>query len=99
VYLASYFNGDLPVGAGRVLRDHFCRTFSVPESSIHWERMAVELLAGPVFTTGYRKLIPAYKTEGLFFAGMFSPSNYPERSMEGSIRAGYAAAAELERNG
>lgn len=99
VYLASYFIGNLPAGAGRLMRDHFCRTFSVPESSIHWERMAVEPLAGPVFTTGYRKLIPAYQTKGLFFAGMFSPSNYPERSMEGSIRAGYAAAAELERNG
>jgi hypothetical protein len=25
--------------------------------------------------------------EGLLFAGMFSPENYPERSIEGSVRA------------
>jgi protoporphyrinogen oxidase len=97
VYLASYFTGELPVRADTVMRDHFCRTFGVPESSIHWERMAVEPLAGPVFTTGYRKLIPAYQARGFYWAGMFSPSNYPERSMEGSIAAGYAVAGELER--
>jgi protoporphyrinogen oxidase len=99
VYLASYFTGDLPVRADTVMRDHFCRTFGVPESSIHWERMAVEPLAGPVFTTGYRKMIPAYQAKGFYWAGMFSPSNYPERSMEGSIAAGYAAAGELEKTG
>jgi len=98
VYLASYFSGNLPANADRVMRDHFCRTFAVPETSIHWERMAVEPLAGPIFITGYRKLIPAYQEKGLFWAGMFSPSNYPERSMEGSIRAGYAVAGELERS-
>jgi protoporphyrinogen oxidase len=99
VYLASYFTGELPPRADTVMRDHFCRTFGVPESSIRWERMAVEPLAGPVFTTGYRELIPAYRAKGFFWAGMFSPSNYPERSMEGSIAAGYAAAGELERSG
>ncbi|NYT21469.1 MAG: NAD(P)/FAD-dependent oxidoreductase [Methanomicrobiales archaeon] len=99
VYLASYFTGDLPARADAVMRDHFCRTFGIRDSSIRWERMAVEPLAGPVFTTGYRKLIPAYQAKGFYWAGMFSPSNYPERSMEGSIAAGYAAAAELERAG
>jgi protoporphyrinogen oxidase len=99
VYLASYFSDELPVHADRVMRDHFCRTFAVPESSLHWERMAVEPLAGPIFTTGYRKMIPSYQEKGLFWAGMFSPSNYPERSMEGSIRAGYAVAGKLERSG
>ncbi len=97
VYLASYFTGDLPARADVVMRDHFCRTFGIAESSVRWERMAVEPLAGPVFTTGYRKLIPAYQAKGFYWAGMFSPSSYPERSMEGSISAGYAAAGELER--
>jgi len=95
VYLASYFSGDLPHQAGRTLRKEFCRRFSVPDSAIHWERLAVEPLAGPVFSTGYHRLIPAYREKGLFFAGMFSASNYPERSMEGSIRAGYAVAEAL----
>jgi protoporphyrinogen oxidase len=97
VYLASYFSKDLPVQAGKVMREYFCRKFGVPESSIHWERLAVEPMAGPVFTTGYRKLIPGYQEKGLFWAGMFSLSSYPERSMDGSIAAGYAAADALER--
>jgi protoporphyrinogen oxidase len=99
VYLASYFTGNLPARADTVMRDHFCRTFNVPESSIRWERMAVEPLAGPVFSTGYRDMILAYRAKGFFWAGMFSPSNYPERSMEGSSAAGFAVAEELERTG
>ena len=95
VYLASYFSGTLPAKAGTVMREEFCKRFSVPSSSIHWERFTVEPLAGPVFITGYRNLIPRYQEKGLFFAGMFSPSNYPERSMEGSVLAGYQAAAAI----
>ena len=55
--------------------------------------MAIDPLAGPVYTTGYRSLIPAYEQKGLYLAGMFSQPNYPERSMEGSIRAGQDVAA------
>jgi protoporphyrinogen oxidase len=99
VYLASYFSGALPLQAGSQMREEFCKRFSIPASAVHWERIAVEPMAGPVFTTGYHKLIPPYQERGLFFAGMFSPSNYPERSMEGSVSAGYhAAAALLEGN-
>jgi protoporphyrinogen oxidase len=97
VYLASYFSGELPVQAGKVMREAFCRTFSVPDSAILWERMAVEPLAGPVFPTGYRNSIPAWQAKGIFWAGMFSPTNYPERSMDGSIAAGYAAADAIGR--
>jgi protoporphyrinogen oxidase len=97
VYLASYFSGELPPQAGKLMREDFCRKFGVVESEIHWERLAAEPMAGPVFVTGFRNLIPAYQAKGLFWAGMFSPSNYPERSMDGSIAAGYAAAAALER--
>ena len=71
----------------RMLED-FCTRFSVTKDEIHWYKMAVDPWAGPVYTTGYRNLIPAYEQQGLFMAGMFSRTNYPERSMEGSIRAG-----------
>jgi protoporphyrinogen oxidase len=50
--------------------------------------MAVDPHAGPVYTTGYRSLIPSYEQQGLYMAGMFSLPNYPERSMEGSVKAG-----------
>lgn len=92
VYLASYFSGTVPAGLDRAMIDDFRARFSVREDEIRWTRLAVEPCAGPVYVTGYRKGIPRYCEKGLILAGMFSEPNYPERSMEGSIRAGYAAA-------
>jgi protoporphyrinogen oxidase len=88
VYLASYFSGTVPAQLDRRMLDDFCSRFSVAPTEIHWHKMAIDPLAGPVYTTGYRSLIPAYEQKGLYMAGMFSRPNYPERSMEGSIRAG-----------
>ena len=88
VYLASYFSGTVPAQLDRRMLDNFCNRFSIAPTEIHWHKMAIDPLAGPVYTTGYRSLIPAYEQKGLYLAGMFSQPNYPERSMEGSIRAG-----------
>jgi protoporphyrinogen oxidase len=88
VYLASYFTGTVPPNSDVRMLEDFCTRFSVKKDEIHWYKMAVDPWAGPVYTTGYRSLIPAYEQHGLFMAGMFSLTNYPERSMEGSIRAG-----------
>ena len=96
VYLASYFAGAVPAHIDdRMLADFQVR-FGVSDAEIHWHRMAVDPWAGPVYTTGYRSLIPLYEKQGIFIAGMFSHENYPERSMEGSIRAGYSVASCLE---
>jgi protoporphyrinogen oxidase len=88
VYLASYFSGTVPPHLDTRMLEDFCTRFSVAKNEIHWNKMAVDPWAGPVYTTGYRNLIPEYEQKGLFMAGMFSRTNYPERSMEGSIRAG-----------
>ena len=88
VYLASYFTGTVPPHLDSRMLEDFCTRFFVTKDEIHWYKMAVDPWAGPVYTTGYRSLIPAYEQQGLFMAGMFSRTNYPERSMEGSIRAG-----------
>jgi len=88
VYLASYFSGTVPAHIDRVLMEDFCTRFSVSPDEIRWHRVAIDPFAGPVYTTGYRSLIPAYEQHGLLMAGMFSRTNYPERSMEGSVRAG-----------
>ncbi|MFA4824426.1 MAG: NAD(P)/FAD-dependent oxidoreductase [Methanoregula sp.] len=93
VYLASYFSGTVPEQLDRRMLDDFCNRFSIAPQEIHWHKMAIDPLAGPVYTTGYRSLIPAYEQKGLYLAGMFSQPNYPERSMEGSIRAGQDVAA------
>ena len=88
VYLASYFSGIVPSHLDTKMLEDFYTRFSVTRDEVHWYKMAIDPWAGPVYTTGYRTLIPAYEQKGLFMAGMFSPTNYPERSMEGSIRAG-----------
>jgi protoporphyrinogen oxidase len=93
VYLASYFTGTITPRLDSRMIEDFCTRFSVTGDEIHWHKMAVDPLAGPVYTTGYRNLIPAFEHQGLFMAGMFSPTNYPERSMEGSVRAGSEVAA------
>ncbi|MDI3506692.1 MAG: hypothetical protein PWQ69_672 [Methanomicrobiaceae archaeon] len=98
VYLASYFTGRLPEGFEKKMLVDFCRRFSVDEGEVHWHRLAVDPYAGPVYTTGLRKRLPDYEEHGLFMAGMFSPPNYPERSMNGSVIAGQEVAKRvLER--
>lgn len=89
VYLASYFTGTVPSRLDERMLADFCSRFSVRPDEILWHRLAVDQFAGPVYTTGYHSLIPPYEKQGLYLAGMFSRTNYPERSMEGSIRAGF----------
>jgi protoporphyrinogen oxidase len=96
VYLASYFTRAVPAHIDERMLADFQARFGVSDAEIHWHRMAVDPWAGPVYTTGYRSLIPAYEKQGIFIAGMFSAENYPERSMEGSIRAGYRVASCLK---
>ena len=88
IYLASYFSDTVPPNLDRRMLEDFYSRFAVRKGEVHWYKMAVDPWAGPVYTTGYRTLIPAYEQKGLFMAGMFSSTNYPERSMEGSINAG-----------
>ncbi len=99
VYLASYFSGTCPINLDAKMLDDFCSRFSVTRDEISWHRMAVDPWAGPIYTTGYRSLIPAYEQHGLFMSGMFSTPNYPERSMEGSIRAGNEVAISVNSRG
>jgi protoporphyrinogen oxidase len=99
VYLGSYFTGAIRPGLDRLMVDDFKRRFSVPDNAIHWSRIAIDPFAGPVYTTGFRSLIPGYGEKGLFEAGMFSRPNYPERSMEGSIIAGFEVAKTIDRGG
>lgn len=96
VYLASYFSGTIPVHLEEKMVEDYGSRFGIQKREIHWSRMAVDPWAGPVYTTGYRSLIPAYEKHGIYLAGMFSLENYPERSMEGSIRAGEHIAGYIQ---
>lgn len=97
VYLASYYSRSLPKNADRHMIGDFCRRFSVHPDEILWSRITVDPFAGPVYTLGYHAKIPAYQHGRLFMAGMFSLPNYPERSMEGSVRAGNDVADLVRR--
>lgn len=97
VYLASYFTGELPAGYGEQMLNDFCERFGVTRDEVRWHHLEVDPYAGPVYTTGYRRLIPNYEQYGLYMAGMFSWPNYPERSMEGSVIAGEQVATCVRR--
>ncbi|MDV0443768.1 NAD(P)/FAD-dependent oxidoreductase [Methanorbis rubei] len=97
VYLASYFRGEPGENLKEKMIDDFCERFGIGKEIIHHADLYIDTFAGPVYTTGYRNKIPnADAGCNLFLAGMFSEENYPERSMEGSVRAGHRVAALLE---
>ncbi len=95
VYLASYFRGSPSPHLEENMLQDFRRRFGIRDGDIRWHRLAIETSAGPVYTTGYRHLIPAYEQQGMFMAGMFSQPNYPERSMEGAVIAGNEVAQRV----
>jgi protoporphyrinogen oxidase len=97
VYLGSYFSSKPSAHLEERMLNDFSQRFAVSREDIHWYRLAVERFAGPVYVAGYQSLIPEYEKDGLYMAGMFSRPNYPERSMEGSIRAGTEAAILLKK--
>ncbi len=64
---------------------------------VKWWRLRRDLDTAPVYETGYGKKLIPFKTgiKGFYLAGMFSLTNYPERSMNGSIQAGFRCADEM----
>jgi protoporphyrinogen oxidase len=95
VYLASYFSGAPPRDLEERMLSDFRYRFNVEKAAVHWHHLAIDPWAGPIYATGSRRLIPPYEQKGLFIAGMFSEPNYPERSMEGSIRSGFEVAIRI----
>ena len=97
VYLASYFRDEPAPGLEARMIEDFCARFGLEKSDIIHQDMYIDKFAGPVFVTGYKEHIPPVCAgDGLYIAGMFSEENYPERSMEGSIKAGIRAAKQIQ---
>lgn len=63
-------------------------------TDIHWAKLFRRIDTAPVYEQGYlEKVLPfAPGPSGLYLAGMFSSTNYPERSMNGSVKAGFEVA-------
>ncbi len=64
---------------------------------VKWWELAKGKYTAPVYERCYKNKIIPYSShiEGLYLAGIFSSPNYPERSMNGSIRAGFECAREV----
>lgn len=67
-------------------------------NDVKWAKMYRRLDTAPVYETGYKSKVLPIKTSisGLYLGGMFSPSNYPDRSMNGSIVAGLECARTIQ---
>lgn len=64
------------------------------KTDINWAKLFRRMDTAPVYEQGYlQKILPfAPGPSGLYLAGMFSSTNYPERSMNGSVKAGFESA-------
>ncbi len=74
------------------------KLFPGTRKNVKWWRLRRDVDTAPVYEVGYGKKLLPYRTNirGLYLAGMFSESNYPERSMNGSIAAGLRCAEVVE---
>jgi protoporphyrinogen oxidase len=70
------------------------------QSSVNWIETARNPRTAPVYERGYLDMVIPYDlgsevAEGLYYAGMASRAQYPERSLNGGIEAGYACADRI----
>ncbi len=68
--------------------------------SINWIRTARNPRTAPVYERGYLEMVVPYDlsadvAEGVYYAGMASRAQYPERSLNGGIEAGFACADRI----
>lgn len=108
VYVTAYFqnkNSDLWIQKEQEVIDSYLKGLErmFPEFSrkeIRWTRLYRRIDTAPVYEQGYlEKVLPFVPgPSGLYLAGMFSSTNYPERSMNGSVKAGFESAELLKRD-
>lgn len=70
-----------------------------PET-VNWVKTARNPRTAPVYERGYLDMVVPYDlsdavADGVYYAGMASRAQYPERSLNGAIEAGYAAADSI----
>ncbi len=72
------------------------KKYGLEMNSIRWWRVFRAVYSGPIYERGFKKKITPYRVaDGFYVAGMTSDTNYPERSMNGSLLAGKKAAEML----
>jgi len=65
--------------------------------SVNWIKTARNPRTAPIYERGYLDMVVPYDlgsevADGVYYAGMASRAQYPERSLDGGIEAGYACA-------
>ncbi len=105
VYVTSYFQNEkspLWTQKEEEVIDSYLKGLErmFPEFSrndVRWTKLYRRIDTAPVYEQGYLdKVLPfSAGPSGLYLAGMFSSSNYPERSMNGSVKAGFESAELL----
>ena len=68
--------------------------------AVNWMEIARNPRTAPIYERGYLDMVVPYDLGGdiadcIYYAGMASRAQYPERSLNGGIEAGYAAADAL----
>jgi protoporphyrinogen oxidase len=69
-------------------------------SHVNWVKTARNPRTAPVYERGYLDMVVPYDlgdavADGVYYAGMASLAQYPERSLNGGIEAGYACADRI----
>jgi len=69
--------------------------------SVNWIKTSRNPRTAPVYERGYLDMVVPYDlseevADGVYYAGMASESQYPERSLNGGIVAGYEVADRIE---
>jgi protoporphyrinogen oxidase len=76
---------------------------SFDPDDVNWMNVARNPRTAPIYERGYLEMIVPYDLSeavaaGVYYAGMASRAQYPERSLNGAIEAGFAAAdAAMDR--
>jgi len=69
--------------------------------SVNWVRTSRNPRTAPIYERGYLDMVVPYDlseelADGLYYAGMASEAQYPERSLNGGIVAGYEVADRID---
>ena len=105
IYLASYTtpNSELFRMSEKDLANLYLKDLEklgMKRRDVKWIKIFKAKYSAPIYEKGYLKKIVPYRTnlKGFYLAGMFSKPNYPERSMNGSIKAGIEVAKALKED-
>ncbi|QLH83266.1 NAD(P)/FAD-dependent oxidoreductase [Halosimplex pelagicum] len=104
-YTASYIQSpeeDLWEMSNEEVEDHWAEGIGdmfpgFDRDGVNWVQTARNPRTAPIYERGYLDMVVPYDlgaevAEGVYYAGMASRAQYPERSLNGGIEAGYACA-------